>query len=222
MMAILRRARLPQTRKLLPLLNSHCHTPPYQSPSLDALPIEIFLIIVQELDAPTLTCLALANHKLYNAILQHFAIARLHQLCPQYLRSPYLKMLIPKAFNLLIPNHDKVSGVETDWKIQNFVAIPSSTTHVCGIYNDPGLQYMVRCLALVRRYAWIGSLGAYGGIMPDIWQFIKLAKTDESLETQNTWMTNMQHLATTPHVESVEFMVLKDLLGEWMSKMHGR
>ncbi|KAJ9616503.1 hypothetical protein H2200_000222 [Cladophialophora chaetospira] len=214
---------------------------------LDLAP-ELLLLVLHELDAPSLVCLALTCRLLNTSILQAFKVRCLAQVCPKDVRCHVLKALESKAYNVLVlADAIQVGFFHQRWRIKNPVDPPSLRVSL-GIDDTGKIQKAIENLAFIRQFAWFSyprisdkeatlswthspepamrvpsSLLAKDSLMKacipisSCWEYVVWTfSTANAYENVIVRIQELVELCISREIESVEFMVLKDLLKDWM------
>ncbi|KAJ9616519.1 hypothetical protein H2200_000238 [Cladophialophora chaetospira] len=206
------------------------------------LPTELLIQITSYLDAPAAVCFALTCHHIYKVVLLTCKVSRLEDVCPRDVRKFLPEVLAKQAYNLLIERWIKM---HKSWAIENWHdAPPGDSSNMPAGYSPTDTQLLVEHLAFIRQAAWeYPELSRWNTtvltILVDEQVFnyhnhIRVPTlTDEcdayiEHQLRTSWTRSieleyrlvlLQHTWDQEMVESVEFMVLRDTLGEdWMKK----
>jgi hypothetical protein len=207
---------------------------------------DILTHVISFLDAPSTVCLALTCHQQYDSVLSICRRSKLEDICPKDVGKPPPRVINAQPYNILAiddtAGDSKPTSEATDrWKIDNFqyAEISNTTLHYNG-YRPDEKPMMAKHLAYIRHVEWHQLEGneqpsrqaqqsVVQGVYPRAQLSLDTALSRTYLRTTFDFAQRFDDVArgfilmldlwNQQSIESVEFMVLRERLGDNWIKM---
>ncbi|KIW70442.1 hypothetical protein PV04_02711 [Phialophora macrospora] len=202
---------------------------------------DILTHIISFLDAPSLVCLALTCHQQYDTVLSVCRRSKLEDICPRDVGKPPPRVINAQPYNILAVDDTEgdpkpTSETADRWTIDNFqyAEIPKTILHFSG-YRPEEKPMMAKHLAYIRHVEWHqleandqpsrqAQLSVVQGVYPRAQISFDTALSRAYLRTTFDFTQRFDDVArefilmldlwNQECIESVEFMVLRERLGD--------